>query len=66
VIREQPFLFAELPWVSVRDGDTTAAALFDRHYSRNPGSVGDARVAGPGTKTRRLLILEATPAEVEP
>jgi hypothetical protein len=46
---EQPFLFGDA-WVQVRDGDPTAAALFDRHYSRNRNAVGDSRVAGPGQK----------------
>jgi hypothetical protein len=50
LIREQPFLLATGPWVEVRDGNQTAAALFDRHYSRNPAARGDARVAGPGEK----------------
>jgi len=50
VIREQPFLLNTGPWIEVRDGDHTAAALFDRHYSRNRNAVGDPRVAGPGEK----------------
>ena len=29
----QPFLFGE-GWIEVRDGNDTARALFDRHYSR--------------------------------
>lgn len=29
MIREQPFLLASGPWVEVRDGDPTAAALFE-------------------------------------
>lgn len=37
-------------WVVVVDGNATAAALFDRHYSRNPKSRGDLRIAGPGEK----------------
>jgi hypothetical protein len=50
VIREQPFLLAAAPWVPVRDGNQTAASLYDRHYSRNPASRGDPRIAGPGEK----------------
>jgi hypothetical protein len=50
MIREQPFLLASGPWVEVRDGNSTAAALYDRHYSRNRNAVGDPRVAGPGKK----------------
>jgi hypothetical protein len=50
LIREQPFLFGAA-WVEVADGNATAAALFDRHYSRNPAARGDPRVAGPGEKT---------------
>lgn len=47
---EQPFLFADGIWVPVRDGNQTASAIYDRHYSRNPASRGDPRVAGPGQK----------------
>lgn len=47
---EQPFLFADTPWVPVRDGNLTVASLYDRHYSRNPASRGNARCAGPGEK----------------
>lgn len=50
MIREQPFLLASGPWVEVRDGNPTAAALFDRHYSRNRAARGDPRCAGPGKK----------------
>lgn len=53
-MREQPFLLASGPWVEVRDGNLTAAALYDRHYSRNPGSRGNCRVAGPG---RKIVLL---------
>ena len=47
----QPFLFGDT-WCEVRDGNHNAAALFDRHYSRNPAARagGDPRVAGPGEK----------------
>jgi len=47
---EQPFLIGGVPWVPVRDGNTTAASIYDRHYSRNPASRGDPRCAGPGEK----------------
>jgi hypothetical protein len=47
---EQPFLFGSSPWIEVRDGNRTASALYDRHYSRNPASRGDPRIAGPGFK----------------
>lgn len=47
---EQPFLFSDGPWVQVWDGNSTAAAIYDRHYSRNPKSRGDPRIAGPGEK----------------
>ena len=50
MIREQPFLLASGPWVRVWDGNATAAAIDDRHYSRNPASRGDPRIAGPGHK----------------
>lgn len=50
MMREQPFLFGGTPWLQVWDGNPTAAALYDRHYSRNPASRGDPRIAGPGEK----------------
>lgn len=50
MIREQPFLFGDGAWLEVWDGNPTAAALYDRHYSRNRNAVGDPRVAGPGEK----------------
>lgn len=50
MIREQPFLFGGAPWLKVWDGNPTAAALYDRHYSRSPRAVGDPRIAGPGSK----------------
>lgn len=49
-MREQPFLFGGEEWLRVWDGNPTAAALYDRHYSRNPRSRGDPRIAGPGEK----------------
>jgi hypothetical protein len=50
MIREQPFLFGATAWLEVWDGNPTAAALYDRHYSRNRNAVGDPRIAGPGQK----------------
>ncbi len=47
---EQPFLIGGVAWWQVKDGNPTASALYDRHYSRNPASRGDLRVAGPGEK----------------
>lgn len=47
---EQPFLIGGGVWIEVWDGNPTAAALYDRHYSRNPKSRGDPRIAGPGEK----------------
>lgn len=38
------------PWIRAFDGDPTAAAIFDRHYSRNPAARGNLLVAGPGEK----------------
>lgn len=54
MMREQPFLFGDSPWLQVWDGNATAAAIYDRHYSRNPGSRGDPRIAGPGEKIALL------------
>lgn len=50
LIAEQPFLVGDSTWIPVRDGNPTAATLYDRHYSRNPGAVGNLRIAGPGEK----------------
>lgn len=47
---EQPFLLASGPWLEVKDGNLTAAAIYDRHYSRLPKSRGNPRFAGPGQK----------------
>lgn len=47
---EQPFLIGGGTWIEVRDGNKTASAIYDRHYSRNPASIGDTRIAGPGFK----------------
>lgn len=52
-MREQPFLFGDT-WVEIRDGNATAAALYDRHYSRNRGAVGHPRIVGPGS---RMVLL---------
>lgn len=46
----QPFLFSDGAWIEARDGNPTAASIYDRHYSRNPASRGDHRCAGPGEK----------------
>lgn len=54
MMREQPFLFGDTPWLEVRDGNVTVASIYDRHYSRNPASRGDSRVAGPG---RKMVLL---------
>jgi hypothetical protein len=50
MMREQPFLIGGETWLHVWDGNPTAAAIYDRHYSRNPASRGDPRIAGPGEK----------------
>lgn len=51
MIAVQPMLTLDnSPWVQTSDGDPSAAAIFDRHYSRNPAARGDPRVAGPGQK----------------
>lgn len=50
MMREQPFLFGGSVWLQVWDGNPTAAALYDRHYSRNRNAIGDPRFAGPGEK----------------
>jgi hypothetical protein len=47
----QPFLLASGGlWTEVKDGNPTAAAIYDRHYSRLPKSRGNPRFAGPGQK----------------
>lgn len=51
---EQPFLITGATWLPVRDGNLTAASIYDRHYSRNPASRGDPRCAGPG---RKMVLL---------
>lgn len=50
----QPFLFGE-SWIEVLDGNDTARALFERHYSCNPLRRADAKlIVGPG---QRLVLL---------
>jgi len=50
----QPFLFAppDATWIEVKDGNDTARALFDRHYSRYRYADGRKPLlfAGPGAK----------------
>jgi hypothetical protein len=49
----QPFLFAtQSHWTQVRDGNATARALFDRHYSRHHYKDGrdQSRFVGPGER----------------
>lgn len=50
-ICEQPFLFGE-GWIAVKDGNATARAVFDRHYSRKRYADGRKPVlfVGPGEK----------------
>ncbi len=47
----QPFLFGDT-WVDVRDGNDTARAIFDRHYSRYRYADGRRPLifVGPGEK----------------
>jgi hypothetical protein len=47
----QPFLFGD-GWLSVRDGDDTARAIFHRHYSYKPYKDGRKPLlfTGPGSK----------------
>lgn len=47
----QPFLFGDT-WVEVRDGNDTARAIFDRHYSRYRYADGRKPLifVGPGEK----------------
>lgn len=54
MICEQPFLLASGPWVEIRDGNATAMALYDRHYSRNNAAKGCLRIVGPG---ERIVLL---------
>lgn len=52
IIAEQPFLATGETWMQVRDGNATARALFDRHYSRYRYKDGrdQSRFVGPGEK----------------
>jgi hypothetical protein len=54
VITEQPFLIGGGTWVEIRDGNSTAMALYDRHYSRNKKARGNLRIVGPG---ERMVLL---------
>jgi hypothetical protein len=47
---EQPFLIGGGTWIEVLDGNPTAAAIYDRHYSRNKKSRGHPLFCGPGEK----------------
>ncbi len=48
----QPFLFADGPWVEVRDGDASGRAIFHRHYSHKRYADGrkPKLFVGPGAK----------------
>lgn len=48
----QPFLFGET-WIEVKDGNDTARAIFDRHYSRYVYADGRRPLlfVGPGEKS---------------
>lgn len=48
----QPFLIGGAVWIPVRDGNATARAIFDRHYSRHHYKDGrsQARFVGPGER----------------
>lgn len=51
IVAEQPFLLADRAWVEVRDGNRTALALFDRHYSSKRAHVRKQdQFVGPGGK----------------
>jgi hypothetical protein len=46
---EQPFLIAGATWIPVRDGNRTALAIFDRHYSSERAHVRKVdHIVGPG------------------
>jgi len=53
----QPFLFGD-GWIEVKDGNDTARALFEAHYSRREYADGrrPKLIVGPGEK---LLLLSA-------
>lgn len=67
MIREQPFLFSGATWIQVWDGNLTAAAVYDRHYSRNPASrqyteaAADAVMVPVRTALQRMLDGTAEP-----
>lgn len=48
----QPSLLIDSVWIETRDGDPTARAIFDRHYSRRRYADGrqPALFVGPGEK----------------
>lgn len=54
---EQPFLFGD-GWIEVLDGNDTARAIFDRHYSRYVYADGrkPKLFVGPGQKQVLLLV----------
>lgn len=56
MITEQPFLIGGGTWIEVRDGNATARAIFDRHYSRARYADGrnQDRFVGPGA---RMVLL---------
>lgn len=56
MMTEQPFLFGGGTWIKVRDGNPTARAVFDRHYSRTRYRDGrdQSRFVGPGA---RIVLL---------
>ena len=56
MIAEQPFLIGGATWIPVRDGNHTARAIFDRHYSRHHYKDGrdQSRFVGPG---ERMVLL---------
>lgn len=55
-LTEQPFLIGGTTWIEVRDGNNTARAIFDRHYSRYRYKDGrdQSRFVGPG---QRMVLL---------
>jgi hypothetical protein len=56
MLMEQPFLIGGTTWIEVRDGNHTARAIFDRHYSRHHYKDGrnQDRFVGPG---ERMVLL---------
>lgn len=60
MMREQPFLIGDGVWLEVRDGNHTARAIFDRHYSRYVYKDGrnQDRFVGPGERMV-LMTLKA-------